>query len=67
MEKINRRQFLKLCGRIMTGAILVSLFPFKLFGNDTYLGALDAIAKKFAIPVKPFRRGDLYDKHNLVG
>jgi hypothetical protein len=67
VKKISRKEFLKFIAKILATTVLFSILPFKLFGSDKYLHLVDKIGKIFAIPIKPFRRSDLYRKHNLLG
>ena len=66
-KKISRKEFLQFIAKILTTTVLFSILPSKLFGNDKRLHLVDKIGKIFTIPRKPFRRSDLYDKHNLAG
>lgn len=65
-EKISRREFIKRCFKI-TLATFIFFALGRLFFNGTTSRIINAMAKRFIIPVKPFQISDLYKKHNLLG
>ncbi|UCC95535.1 MAG: hypothetical protein JSW40_01990 [Candidatus Omnitrophota bacterium] len=60
MKRITRRKFLAVSGKIFTVGLLAWVLPIgSLFGQ--------AGLYRFSLVSKPFKRGDLYRKHNWAG
>ena len=59
-EKMTRREFMKLCFKSAVLVGMMNLFPFQF-------GFAGEEKKKFIIRVKPFKRSDIYRKHDLAG
>jgi len=59
-EKMTRREFMKLCFKSAVLVGMMNLVPFQ-FGFTT------AEKEKIFIKTKPFKRSDIYRKHDLAG
>ena len=64
MRKVSRREFLAIAAKTAIGMAVFSLVPLRLLKKSA-ASAKDIVAKKFSIPLKPFRRDDLFKKHTL--
>ena len=62
-RELDRREFLKISGKVLLAVLVWSIFPLKFSLLQNKGGG----KRKFTIRVKPFRIAAIYKQHNLIG